>query len=163
MGCGHGAKAKDLFDAGMRVLGIDFSTEMIKIARKIAPDCKFKILDIKNIDQLQGEFDGIFAQAVLFHFSKIELPKILKKIYFKLKKGGYFYIAVKQIGLDKIEEKIKIENDYGYNYARFFAYYTYKEIKECLYELKFKIIKDNSRVMKNKIGDKNWIVFIAQK
>lgn len=163
VGCGPGVKSRDFYNEGLKVLGIDFSEQMIQIAKKVAPACDFKVLDIKEIDKLSGKFDGIFVQAVLFHFPKKEVPLILKKLYSKLREGGYFYLAVKKMKSDRVEEKVKIESDYGYSYKRFFSYFTTQEIKDYLNDLGLKIIKDNSRIMRNKIGDKNWIVFIAQK
>jgi len=42
LGCGSGRWAAELNRAGYRVLGVDQSAAMIRLARKIAPDSKFK-------------------------------------------------------------------------------------------------------------------------
>jgi SAM-dependent methyltransferase len=46
LGCGSGRWAFELNRAGYRVLGIDQSAAMIRLARKIAPDSKFKIASL---------------------------------------------------------------------------------------------------------------------
>jgi chemotaxis methyl-accepting protein methylase len=85
-----------LVNKGIKVIGTDFSEEMIKLAQKEVPEAKFKLWDLKEIDRFSGKFDGIMAQAVLLHFPKKEIPEILKKISTRLLKNGYLYIAVKE-------------------------------------------------------------------
>jgi SAM-dependent methyltransferase len=97
VGCGAGLKAKYLQARGVKVIGIDFSEEMIKIARKEAPGGDFRVLDVYNLDSLKEKFDGIFAQAVLLHFPKNETAKIIRKLIDRLKPGGFFYLAVKEL------------------------------------------------------------------
>lgn len=162
-GCGPGIKSKDLSEEGVKVLGIDISEKMIEIAKKVAPNCKYKVLDIRDLSLLGKKFDGIFAQACLLHFPKKEIPSIMKIFYDNLKKGGYVYISVKRIGPDGSEEKEKIENDYGYPYKRFFSYFNEEEVRNYIEKSNFKIVKKKTKTLKNFIGDKSWLVFIAQK
>lgn len=159
VGCGAGTKSKYLVNKKLRVTGIDFSKEMIKIAKKEVPSANFIVLDLDNIDNLQDNFDGIFMQAVLLHIPKKEIISKLKKIINKLKNGGYLYIAVKEKRKNGSEEEVKTENDYGYDYERFFSYFNKKEVMDFMEKIGLTIVYDNITLLKNT----NWIQVIGRK
>ena len=52
VGCGAGTKSKYLIGKGLEVVGIDFSKEMIKIAKKEVPAGRFMVLDLDDIENL---------------------------------------------------------------------------------------------------------------
>lgn len=90
LGCGTGGESKRLKNLGARVIGIDFSEESIKFARKNVPDVEFIVCDIINIKFPKGHFDGVVEAGVLFHFTKEEQDLILQKIITMLKPTGLF-------------------------------------------------------------------------
>lgn len=49
VGCGHGLTSRYLADNGMLVTGIDFSEEMIALAKQEAPDSVFLKMDIERV------------------------------------------------------------------------------------------------------------------
>ena len=159
VGCGAGIKSKYLTNKGFDVTGIDFSEEMIKIAKKQVPSGKFLVKDIKNPLNLKVLFDGVFVQAILLHFPKKEVASILKNIIESLKPGGYLYIAVKELRPGGKEEEIVKEEDYGYEYERFFSYFTIDEIKNYVIEAGTEIIYENITSSEKN----NWIQIVAQK
>ena len=126
-GCGAGVKSKYLISKGLRVVGIDFSENLIKIAKREVISGEFMLLDMREADKLDQEFDGIFAQASFLHIPKNEIEKVMRGLCIKLKSGGYFYIAVKEKKPKGPEEEIKKENGYGHEYERFFSYFTLEE------------------------------------
>src|SRR5258706_10762297 len=65
VGCGGGTKTKYLIGKGLKVLGIDFSENLIEIAKREVPQGTFLVMDINNVDMMQENFNGIFMQAVL--------------------------------------------------------------------------------------------------
>lgn len=159
-GCGTGITSKYFIKKGFRVTGIDFSTKMINIAKREVPEAKFQTLDFKNIGELESVFDGIFMMASLLHVPKQDAQMRIAEISKKLKSGGYFYIGVKEIRSDGVEEETKKEDDYGYPYERFFSYYKIDEIKKYLLDSGFSrvVYEDISRA-----GRTNWIQVIGQK
>ncbi|MGD0438449.1 MAG: class I SAM-dependent methyltransferase, partial [Bryobacteraceae bacterium] len=50
LGCGSGRWARELNDHGYRVLGIDQSAAMIRLARRCAPESKFKIASLRDAE-----------------------------------------------------------------------------------------------------------------
>lgn len=157
VGCGTGVKAKYLTNKGLRVIGIDFAQKQIEIAKKFAPQAKYYVMDMRQCDRLTGEFDGIFAQASLFHIPKKEIPEVLKIILSKLKRGGYFYLAVKE--RKKVDEEIKVEDDLGYQYERFYSYFTHDEIRNYFKKSGLEIIFEEIC----RPGNANWIQVIGKK
>jgi hypothetical protein len=57
------------------------------------------------------------------------------------------------------DEEIVKESDYGYEYERFFSYFTLGELKKYLMEVGIKVIYEN--VVSS--GDTNWIQIIGKK
>src|SRR5258708_3413568 len=120
VGCAGGMKSEFLANQGFAITGIDLSDEMIKIAKDRMPNGEFYVKDITQPLGLDNQFDGVFAQAVLLHISKKDIRKVLKNLLNLLKTGGHLYIAVKQLREGEKDEQVVQENDYGYEYERFF-------------------------------------------
>lgn len=158
VGCGTGVKSKYLIERGVEVVGIDFSEKMIEIAKRDVPQAKFYVMDLYDIGQLKKSFDGVFAQAVLLHVPKSKIESALGAMIGKLKKGGYLYVAVKEIRRGGKDEEIKTENDYGYEYKRFFSYFTLDEIEGYLEKFNIAICYKNI----TKFGKTNWIQIIGK-
>ncbi len=159
VGCGSGEKANYLIQRGLDVTGIDFSEEMVALAKERVPGGRFLVRDIHYPLELAGSFDGVFAQAVLLHIPKREVANVLKNIIAPLKQGGYFYAAVKEIRPGGKEEEVMKEHDYGYEYARFFSYFTPEELKRYITDRGFKPVYEKVSTS----GKTNWIQVIAQK
>ena len=159
VGCGSGYKSKYMHDKGFDITGIDFSEEMVKLAEQQVPNAKFLTMDIKKPLKFGSSFDGIFAHAVLLHMPKKEVADVLRNITGPLKTGGFFNVAVKEIWPGQKEEEILKENDYGYAYERYFAYFTPDEVKKYITDAGLEVV---SADIKNS-GKTNWIQIIARK
>ncbi len=128
IGCGPGHKSKYFTDRGFAVTGIDVSPEFIRIAREHAPAAHFETGDMRTPGEL-GFFDGVFFCASLLHIPKAEAARVIGNGAALLKSGGAMYVSVKEQRTDKPEEEIVAEADYGYEYERFFSYFTGEEIR----------------------------------
>jgi 2-polyprenyl-3-methyl-5-hydroxy-6-metoxy-1,4-benzoquinol methylase len=159
VGCGAGEKSKYLAKKGFDITGIDFSEEMIKLAQANAPTGTFFVKDINQPLNFENSFDGVFAQAVLLHIPKHEVSDVLKNITAPLKSNGYFYAAVKEIRQGGKDEEIVTEHDYGYDYERFFSYFTLDELKKYIQNIGLKVVYEHI----TSSGKTNWIQVIAQK
>lgn len=159
VGCGAGVKSRYLLGKGLKVVGVDFSEKMVEIARREVPDATFRAADIKNLSVLAESFDGILAQAVLLHIPKAEAGAVVKGLRDKLEDGGYLYIAVKQKREGGKEEEILKEDDYGYEYERFFSYFTLPEIQKYVSNAGLEMCYENVALS----GHTNWIQVICRK
>lgn len=158
VGCGAGTKSKYLIGKGFKVAGIDFSEQMIEIAKRNVPQGRFFVMDLTDMGGLQEKFDGILAQAVLLHVPKKKIALALEQLRGKLKPGGYLYVAVKEIKPGSPEEATVTENDYGYPYSRFFSYFTSAEMRKYLEDTGMKVVHESIITS----GKTNWIQIVAQ-
>ena len=159
VGCGAGIKSKYLLNKGLKVVGIDFSEKMIEIAEREVPEATFHVANIKDLSGLKGSFDGIVAHAALLHIPKSECGDVVQGLRNKLVDGGYLYIAVKQKREGGKEEEILKEGDYGYEYERFFSYFTLSEIQKYIADAEMEICYENVALY----GHTNWIQIICRK
>lgn len=158
VGCGGGTKARYLSEKGLEVVGIDFSEKMIEIARRDNPAITFAVVDMYDVDTLKESFDGIFMQAVLLHIPKARVPEVLAKMKTRLNPNGLLYLAVKGIREDGTEEGVKTENDYGYDYQRFFSYFSLDELMRYLRALEMEVIWEGDKSS----NQTNWIQIIGK-
>ncbi len=159
IGCAGGFKTNYIKEKGFKVEGIDFSENMTEDARERFKDIYFRVMDIYDLDKLDKKYDGIFIQAVLLHIPKSDILDILNKVKSKLKDNGILHIAVKEKKNNGVEEEIKTENDYGYEYDRFFSYYSMDEFKNYFNKLGLKVIYED--VINS--GRANWLNIIGRK
>lgn len=159
VGCAGGIKSAFLASKGFEVVGIDLSEEMIKIAKQRMPNNQFYVKDITQPLELNDKFDGVFAQAVLLHIAKKDIKRVLQNLIEVLITGGHLYLAVKQLRQGETDEQVVKENDYGYDYERFFSFYTLPELKTYMQELNMNVVF--SDVTSSGVTD--WIQVIAQK
>ena len=130
---------------GFRVVGVDMSKEMIKLAKQNFPKITFKLSDLRKINFSESSFEGIFASFSLIHLSKVDILPLLKKFNKILKKEGIIYISL-QSGESKeiyITEPLKPDERIFLNIISF------EEINELLVKSKFSIIKKFERKPKS--------------
>lgn len=159
VGCGAGHKTKYLLDKGLKVTGVDFSESLLAIAKEEAPDAVYIVSDMRDLSQIEEQVDAVFSQASLLHIPKNEAPGVIAHWNEKVKPGGHIYITVKGVKEGFPEEQTITENDYGYEYERFFSFYTLEEIKGYLENLGLHIEYENEKME----GSTNWIQVIAKK
>lgn len=126
LGCGPGVESKKLADRDFETYGFDFSDELLIIAKQEVPNASFVQGDM--LEQFPYEtnyFDGVFAKASLLHIPKERMDDVLREIVRVLKKGGILHVALKMGD----GEKHVAEDDYGYSYERFFAYWQPDELR----------------------------------
>jgi SAM-dependent methyltransferase len=159
VGCGGGIKTNYIGSKEYKVTGTDFSEKMIEVAKKKFPSFDFAVMDLYEADKYPKTFDGIFAQAVLLHIQKSRIMEVLEKLKSRLNADGLLYIAVKGKKDGGVDESVTTENDYGYEYQRFFSYYTMDELKSYLQKLDMKIVWENVK----KSGGTDWVQVVGRK
>lgn len=161
VGCGSGVKSKYFIDRGFKVTGIDISDKLLEIARREAPKGGFKVLSMIDLNSLSETFDGVFAQASLLHIPKKDAGEVVKKMADRLVPHGLLYISVKEVREGSFDEKIEKENDYGYEYERFFSYFTMAELEKHFADAGLKVVTKMRNP--NPSGKTVWLQIIGQK
>lgn len=159
IGAGAGVKAKYLSARGLRVTGMDISKNLLEIARRRAPDAEFVLHSMYDFDTLPGTYDAAFAQASLLHIPKNDALRIVVAMATKIVPGGLVYLAVKEVQEGKPEEGMLVENDYGYEYERFFSYFTMDELQGYMEAAGLVILWQNRK----DTGRTAWLQIIGRK
>jgi 2-polyprenyl-3-methyl-5-hydroxy-6-metoxy-1,4-benzoquinol methylase len=136
VGCGYGRDSKIFLDKGHKVIGIDASEELLKIAKEYEPRLETKLMDIRDIVFPENYFDAIWCSAVLHHIAKGDAKLVLIRLIKMLKKDGICYVIVRE-GTEG--EVVKDEKPYGFD--RFFSGYTLSELKKTCKKVCFNILK----------------------
>jgi ubiquinone/menaquinone biosynthesis C-methylase UbiE len=92
IGCGTGAFSRRLAESAERVLALDLSPEMIRVARSRStqfPNLEFQVADVMALDFPREHFDCIATIATLHHVPSREA---LVKIEAALKPGGVLIV-----------------------------------------------------------------------
>ena len=89
-GCGPGRDLKAFKDLGHEPVGLDGSARFAAMARDYS-GCEVLEQEFLKLDLPSGRFDGIFANAVLFHVPSKELPRVLGELRAALKPGGVLF------------------------------------------------------------------------
>ena len=93
LGCGPGAAAAQMAQAGLVVDAYDPVPEMVGMA-KVHAGVTAHLATFHDL-HARDHYDGIWANFSLLHAPRDELPDILDRIVKALKPGGRFHIAVK--------------------------------------------------------------------
>ena len=93
LGCGAGYDSKILAKMGSRVVGVDFSEKLVKIAKKNVPNCKFFLGDMTDKFDKLGKFDGILCLATIMHVDVTKMKQTFVNMSNALKKGGLMLIS----------------------------------------------------------------------
>jgi len=87
LGCGPGRDLKALKALGHRPIGIEGSREFVAMARADS-GCEVWQQDFMRLALPPNYFDGVFANASLFHVPRQALPRVLAQLNATLKSDG---------------------------------------------------------------------------
>ncbi len=158
VGCAGGRDAKKFRKKDFNVIGIDLVDLFLKEARKNVSGVRFIKMDMRRLEFPEDYFDGIWANAVLLHLKKKDIPKTLKEFYRVLRPDGKLHIRVKK-GRERGYEKDKLSG----GEKRLFTYFSKKEVEKFVKKANFEII--NSGIFASHSGRKGvrWISILAKK
>ncbi|HET9700130.1 MAG TPA: class I SAM-dependent methyltransferase [Burkholderiales bacterium] len=90
IGCGPGRDLATLTRLGHLAVGLEGSARLAAMARAHSA-CEVWEQDLLALDLPPGRFDGVFANAVLFHIPGQELPRVLGQLHSTLRPGGVLF------------------------------------------------------------------------
>lgn len=128
IGCGTGTFAIEISQAGVRVLGVDLSDEMIQIsikkAQEVGSTASFSLADMRDLSGIDEEFGGIFCLGnTLAHVSgEIELKEVLTQFG-----GKGTHLLLQTVNYDRILAKqVKELPIIKTSHLTFYRHYTYR-------------------------------------
>jgi SAM-dependent methyltransferase len=110
-GCGPGRDLLSFAQRGHRVVGLEGAPALAEMARAHS-GCEVWQQDFLRLDLPDARFDGVFANASLFHVPMQELPRVPRQLHATLKPGGVLFSS-----------NPRGDNQEGVNGGRYGAYY----------------------------------------
>jgi SAM-dependent methyltransferase len=89
-GCGPGRDLETFKRLGHLVTGLEGSARFAAMARALS-GCEVLHQSFLELDLPAGHFEGVFANAALFHVPSQELPRVLRALHTTLKPGGALF------------------------------------------------------------------------
>ena len=109
-GCGPGRDLGTFRELGHVAVGLEGSARFAAMAREQGYEVWEQ--DFLKLELPDNRFDGVFANASLFHIPSQELPRVLKQLHATLKPGGVLFSS-----------NPRGNNEEGWNKGRYGAYH----------------------------------------
>ena len=90
LGCGPGRDLRTFRDLGHDAVGLDGAARFVDMARRHT-GCEVLHQDFLALDLPAAHFDGVFANASLFHVPAQELPRVLAELHATLRPRGVLF------------------------------------------------------------------------
>ena len=110
-GCGPGRDLKAFAERGHVAVGLEGAADFAAMARAHS-GCEVWQQDFLKLDLPEQHFDGVFANASLFHVPAQELPRVLRELRATLRPGGVLFAS-----------NPRGDNQEGWNGERYGAYH----------------------------------------
>lgn len=111
LGCGPGRDLKTFAAMGHVAIGVEGASSFVEMARAYS-GCEVWQQDFLALDLPAARFDGIYANASLFHVPGQELPRVLRELRASLKPGGVLFSS-----------NPRGSNEEGWNRGRYGVYH----------------------------------------
>lgn len=110
-GCGPGRDLRTFTGLGHVAIGLEGAAQFVTMARADS-GCDVWQQDFLRLDLPDAYFDGVYANASLFHVPSRELPRVLGQLRATLKAGGVLFSS-----------NPRGDNEEGWNRGRYGAYH----------------------------------------
>ena len=92
LGCGPGRDLKAIADLGHVAIGLEGASRLAEMARAYSGSEVWQ-QDLLKLELPAQVFDGVFANATLFHVPGQELPRVLRELRATLKPRGVLFTS----------------------------------------------------------------------
>ncbi len=159
LGCAVGSFTKYVADKGKCVDGIDYSKNMIEIAKENARNANFYVMDMLDLN-LSKKYDGVMAINSTIHVEKRRMQELFDSIHDILAEDGIFFIILQE----GEGEKMVLE-PFDESLEEFVSYYKLEEIEELFAKCNFEIV-DKDKIIRNaefELGHDQLIYYLKRK
>jgi SAM-dependent methyltransferase len=111
LGCGPGRDLKAIAGLGHVAIGLEGASRLAEMARAYSGSEVWQ-QDLLRLELPAHVFDGVFANATLFHVPGQELPRVLRELRATLKPRGVLFTS-----------NPRGDNEEGWNRGRYGAYH----------------------------------------
>ncbi len=149
-GCGPGRDLKTFKALGHNAIGLDGSQSFCKMAKEYS-GCETLNQQFLQLDLPDEYFDGIFANASLFHIPSQELTKVLQNLHASLKPQGILFSS-----------NPRGEQE-GWSGQRYGHYMELATTQQYLQQSGFKILDHYYRPQGLPKDQQPWLAIVSQK
>jgi ubiquinone/menaquinone biosynthesis C-methylase UbiE len=158
-GCGPGMWTEFFSGKGFHSEGIDLSEGMITLAKKLVPDGKFQVMDMRKLKFENASFDAVCAAYSLCHIETKDVPAVLSEFARVLSKGGLLLLLLQEGRGEEI-----MPEPFDTKQKMFFKYFKIGEAKELLAKAGFKVLLEAERKSASQAElNRNKLMLIAKK
>jgi SAM-dependent methyltransferase len=150
-GCGPGRDLKVFAELGHIAVGLEGAMNFVEMARSHS-GCEVWHQDFLRLDLPNGYFDGIFANASLFHVPTSELSRVLKELWATLKPGGVLFSS-----------NPRGNNEEGWNQGRYGVYHDIESWRHYLANAGFVEITHYYRPAGLPFEQQSWLASVWRK
>lgn len=125
LGCGPGQTTAYLHGCGVRVYGLDHSTDLLREASRRQPGVSFEPGDMLALPRADGTVAGVVAFYAIVHFSPAQLRRALAEMHRVLRPGGRLLLA-----FHAGEGSVHVEEFLGHPVSLEFFYFSPSVIAE---------------------------------
>ena len=151
LGCGPGRDLKRFTERGHRAVGLDGSAAFVQMAR-VESGCEVLHQNFVSLALPPAGFDGVFANASLFHAPRGALGGILKALHGTLKPRGVLF-ASNPRGDDRE----------GFNGERYGCFYSLETWRGCVIAAGFQEIRHYYRPTGLPRSQQPWLASVWRK
>jgi SAM-dependent methyltransferase len=149
LGCGPGRDVYYFKSLGHRPVGLDGSEVFCNMARRHT-GCQILHQKFLSLELARHSFDGIFANASLFHVPSQELPRVLDNLHAALRPGGILFLSNPR------------GNDEGWSGQRYGHYMQFDTSKLFLEKAGFDVIDYYYRPSGKPKHEQPWLAIVAK-
>ncbi|HEX2896392.1 MAG TPA: methyltransferase domain-containing protein [Marmoricola sp.] len=150
IGSAAGLDARDLEERGLIVRRTDVTPAFVDLMRADGYDAD--VLD-PLVDDLGGPWDGIWANAVLLHLARDEMPVVLARLAGATRPDGTLYLSLKE------GDGEAWSTHGGVSAPRHFTYWREQPVREALTEAGWEVV-----VLRHTDGPREpWLEILARR
>jgi SAM-dependent methyltransferase len=152
-GCGPGRDLLAFRVRGHVPTGLDATPAFVEMARANS-GCAVLEQSFFELDLGVAVFDGVFANASLFHVPRATLPRVLSELYRALVPGGALFCSNPR----------SFEHDWeGYSGERYGSYLTIESWLEVISRAGFVIERSYLRPANRPTAEQPWLAIVARR
>jgi SAM-dependent methyltransferase len=149
-GCGPGRDVMYFKSLGHRPVGLDGSDAFCTMARENS-GCRILHQHFLELSLPQQGFDGVFANASLFHVPGQELPRVLETLHAALRPGGILFSSNPR------------GNNEGWSGQRYGHFLEIETATTYLKDARFSVIDHYYRPAGAPRAEQPWLAIVSQK
>lgn len=149
-GCGPGRDIRYFKSLGHQPVGLDGSAAFCNMARKYT-GCEILHQQFLKLNLASQRFDGIFANASMFHVPSQELPRVLQELHTALRPGGILFTSNPRGSKE------------GWSDQRYGYFPEFETAQTCLRGAGFKVLSHYYRPQGAPRAKQPWLAIVSQK